>query len=519
MEKQEELEQEEEVKESKSQKAKKAAGEFIDRMRENVFANADDYGNDMRTVFGPAPMHLRLRAAWIDLAVYFLIGLFLFWMNPTLALVGVIIVSIVFSAFTTTMFGGTIGQRLFRLVVLDEEGLYLSIGKAFSRSALGALGYSMFTFGFLKSIGDKKNLTLHDSISKTVVACVDAPASLWPKDEVDVEEEEVQKPKDDEEIPYEYDELEMLGQKRETIMRICEERLGVQDTTGGDLNPEDLVKQKLSFLDNVQLWGPLTAFSSFFWFFILALAFFGLRMAHLEKMGGAIVGLASGDTDNVSFTLASERGNQDSFGHKMENMYADLVEMVTGERPTLASEKEAAPTRMARKKPRSNRRRGNRVKRSNPTKLAAKSEASPPRERKKSKGSASKKEEVVEFEDIEEESPMPKRMMRARKKSKNRYSYSDFQKGIRLIKQRRFVEAERYMLVKFPLKEPQNCKAVNAYSKLFYHYGRVKTCRFNLRKVIETRSCGKYRDEAKRLWVYNYRFPYYDDKGRSSFLD
>jgi len=88
-----------------------------------------------------------------------------------------VIFSIVFFiyhlAFYLSPLRGTLGQYLFKLIVVDADGKKLSFGKALIRSICKVLSFNIFFLGFISVIFSKYRQAFHDAMAKTYVVSKD----------------------------------------------------------------------------------------------------------------------------------------------------------------------------------------------------------------------------------------------------------------------------------------------------------------------------------------------------------
>lgn len=76
---------------------------------------------------------------------------------------------------------GTLGQYLFKLIVVDADGKPISFGKAIIRSICKVLSFNIFFLGFISVIFSKYRQSFHDALAKTYV--VNKNASFIVEDE------------------------------------------------------------------------------------------------------------------------------------------------------------------------------------------------------------------------------------------------------------------------------------------------------------------------------------------------
>ena len=65
--------------------------------------------------------------------------------------------------------GATLGMQTWRMKLIDLNGDRPNLGTCVARALLGTLSFAFFGVGYLWSLVDKKNRTLHDILSKTRV--------------------------------------------------------------------------------------------------------------------------------------------------------------------------------------------------------------------------------------------------------------------------------------------------------------------------------------------------------------
>ena len=64
---------------------------------------------------------------------------------------------------------GTLGQYLFKLIVVDANGKPISFGKAIIRSVCKVLSFNIFFLGFISVIFSRYRQSFHDALAKTYV--------------------------------------------------------------------------------------------------------------------------------------------------------------------------------------------------------------------------------------------------------------------------------------------------------------------------------------------------------------
>jgi uncharacterized RDD family membrane protein YckC len=69
---------------------------------------------------------------------------------------------------------GTLGQYLFKIIVVDADGKPISLGKAVIRSVCKVLSFNIFFLGFISVIFSKYRQSFHDALAKTYVVSKDA---------------------------------------------------------------------------------------------------------------------------------------------------------------------------------------------------------------------------------------------------------------------------------------------------------------------------------------------------------
>jgi hypothetical protein len=120
----------------------------------------------------------RLFAKWIDMAVFSLIFHFLFNKVLILSILLSIPCVIIFGAITEFYFGTTLGKKIFRMKVIDDEGTYPSFLKSISRNILCLANfYPFFSERTTKTVamgtrtGTVMNFSIHmnNKICKTYI--------------------------------------------------------------------------------------------------------------------------------------------------------------------------------------------------------------------------------------------------------------------------------------------------------------------------------------------------------------
>jgi hypothetical protein len=78
----------------------------------------------------------RLFAKWIDMLVFSLIFFYIFHTMVFISILLSILCVIIFGAITETYFGTTLGKKIFRIKVLDDDGNYPNFLKSLKRNFL-----------------------------------------------------------------------------------------------------------------------------------------------------------------------------------------------------------------------------------------------------------------------------------------------------------------------------------------------------------------------------------------------
>lgn len=186
----------------------------LGKFKQNYLGEINDDGTDLRNEYGNAPSGDILKAALIDIWIPIL-GLPLIYFNSMYGFFLDLFLVVMYSTLMTASFGGTIGQQFFDLVVVDDEGNFIPIEIALKRSCLALVGYLMFCWGFLYCWFKGKGRTLHDEMSGTMILSKRVgpdPSRIKPKETTSAAGYQQFKNKTLDDIDFEYDELEMLGQ-------------------------------------------------------------------------------------------------------------------------------------------------------------------------------------------------------------------------------------------------------------------------------------------------------------------
>lgn len=120
----------------------------------------------------------RLFAKWIDMAVFYILFYYLFHENPVAAVLLSIPCVIVSGAITELYFGTTLGKKIFRMKVIDDEGNFPDFLHSLKRNFLCLANlYPVFTEYTSKTVamgrrtGTQMNFSMHlnNKICKTYI--------------------------------------------------------------------------------------------------------------------------------------------------------------------------------------------------------------------------------------------------------------------------------------------------------------------------------------------------------------
>lgn len=108
----------------------------------------------------------RKLAKIIDLLLFFLIYLFLFKQTPGLSFLFSIPSVIIFGSITETIFGKTLGKKLFRMVVIDDFGNYPNFSISLKRNFLSFSNfYPSFSEHTTKTVAMGTQTTIRTNLS------------------------------------------------------------------------------------------------------------------------------------------------------------------------------------------------------------------------------------------------------------------------------------------------------------------------------------------------------------------
>ena len=141
----------------------------------------------MKNTITPAGFIIRFLAYCIDKALislpFYLVGFYLILKSTSftalvsqlfiLFIFSVLLISIIFIMYqivTTVYFGGSLGKRVFGLVVVDLDSQFLGIKKSLLRYVVGySISRLVFGLGFFTIITDEQKRGWHDQIAETQV--------------------------------------------------------------------------------------------------------------------------------------------------------------------------------------------------------------------------------------------------------------------------------------------------------------------------------------------------------------
>jgi uncharacterized RDD family membrane protein YckC len=115
---------------------------------------------------------IRFLAFLVDRFVFLAMAVLFFLVNPALIILWLPISGLI-EVTMTSKFGGSIGQLLIGIRVVDSNEKFISFNRAFFRAYVGAIVSGLlFGLGYLWMFWDPERRGWHDKISGTIVVKV-----------------------------------------------------------------------------------------------------------------------------------------------------------------------------------------------------------------------------------------------------------------------------------------------------------------------------------------------------------